>query len=157
MEVAPFFEGPGARIGTAGSLLVAHYRARTTLEDLEQLDRAQEALLAKYPRISTLSVIAPTGVQRPEEQVRERSLALNLKYEGRVVGSGIVVTTRGIGAVMVRTFLSAFLLLNKAKMAPRVFASISESMKWLHTLDAADASWRELSPSDVQRFSDGAT
>lgn len=157
MEVATAFEGGGVRIGTAGSLLVACYRARTTVADLELLDRAQEGLLAKYPRIRTLSIIAPAGVERPDENVREQSLALNLKYEDKVVGSAIVVTTRGISAVMVRTFLTAFLLLNKAKMTPRVFASISESMKWLHTLDAGDESWRELSPADVQGFNDGAT
>ena len=125
--------------------------------DNDALERAQNALLTKFPRISTLSIIAPSGVERPEEKVRERSLALNLAFEEKVRGSGIVVTTRGIGAVMVRTFLTAFFLLNKAKMAPMVFASISESMKWLHTLDGDDGSWRELSPTDVQGFNDAAT
>lgn len=157
MDVTRVFEGPGVRLGTAGSLLIACYRARTTVEDLDALERAQNALLTKYPRISTLSIIAPSGVERPEEKVRERSLALNLAFEEKVRGSGIVVTTRGIGAVMVRTFLTAFFLLNKAKMAPMVFASISESMKWLHTLDGDDGSWRELSPTDVQGFNDAAT
>lgn len=157
MHVMRVFEGPGARLGTAGSLLIACYRARTTVEDLDALERAQHALLTQHPRISTLSVIAPTGLERPDEKVRDRSLALNLAFEEKVRGSAIVVTTRGIGAVMVRTFLTAFLLLNKAKVAPMVFASVSESMKWLHTLDADDASWRELSPADVQAFNDAAT
>lgn len=152
MEVVRLFDAPTARFGAAGSLMVAHYSGRTTTAVLEELDRQQEALAKRYPRLSTLTLIGQAGMERPEEQVRERSLALGKKYEEVVRGSAIVVTTRGIGAVMVRTFLSAFFLLNKSKMPMKVFASVGEALKWLHTLDGDDASYRELSSEDVLRF-----
>jgi hypothetical protein len=154
MEVARLFDAPTARFGTAGSLMLAHYTGRTTPAMLDELDRLQDALVKRYTRISTLTLIGQAGMERPEEQVRDRSLALSKKYEDVVRGSAIVVTTRGIGAVMVRTFLSAFFLLNKAKMQIRVFASVGEALKWLHTLDGDDASYRDLSSEDVLRFTD---
>ncbi|MFZ5439529.1 MAG: hypothetical protein ACOZQL_05955 [Myxococcota bacterium] len=154
MEVTRVFDVPGARAGTAGSLLVVYYAGRTTLQTLEALDVAQGALVKQHQNISSLTVIGQAGMERPDEQVRDRSLALSKKYEANVRASAIVVNTRGIGAVMVRTFLSAFFLLNQSKMQIKVFASVNEALKFLHGFDGTDTSYRDVGADDVLRFCD---
>ncbi len=57
MQFVKAFESQDARLGSVGPLLLALYRGSATVAVLDELGRAQEALLAKYPRISTLTVI----------------------------------------------------------------------------------------------------
>ncbi len=154
MEFVKSFESSEARLGAAGSLLVALYRGSASVPLLDELSRTQEALLAKHPRISTLTVIGQaSSMIRVDEAVRTRSVELGKKFDGKVVGSAIVVTTKGLGAVIVRTFLSGFFLLSKAETPMRTFATIEEGLVWLRSLPGQDAQLKtEIFTRDVERF-----
>lgn len=154
MEFVKSFESPDARLGAAGSLLVALYRGSGSVAMLDELNRTQEALLAKHPRISTLTVIGQaTSMIRVDEAVRTKSVELGKKFDGKVVGSAIVVTTKGLGAVIVRTFLSGFFLLSRAETPMKTFASIEEGLIWLRSLPGQDPVIKtEIFTSDVERF-----
>ena len=154
MDFVKSFESTEARLGAAGSLLVALYRGSASVAVLDELSRTQEALLAKYPRISTLTVIGQaSSMIRVDEALRTRSVELGKKFDGKVVGSAIVVTTKGLGAVIVRTFLSGFFLLSRAETPMRTFASIEEGLAWLRTLPGQDVQMKtEVFTRDVERF-----
>jgi len=154
MEFLKTFQSQESRFGSAGPLLVAFYGGSTTLEALEELGRNQDVLLAKYPRISTLTVIGQAkSMLKIDEAVRVKSLELSKKFDGRVVGSAIVVMTKGLGAVIVRSFLSGFFLLSRAETPMKTFASVQEGLTWLRTLPGQDVTIKtEISVADVERF-----
>lgn len=154
MELTKSFESTDARFGSAGPLLVALYRGTTSPGMLDELDRTQEVLLAKFPRISTLTVIGQAGsMLKVDEGVRTRSVELGKKYEKHVLGSAIVVTTKGLGAVMVRTFLSGFFLLSKSETPMKTFSTIAEGLSWLQALPGQDLSIKtEVRAADIERF-----
>jgi len=153
MEVVKVWSSKDASFGVASSLVVALYRGRTTLEMLEQLDALQSELIKKHPRISTLTVIGQLEMLKVDEAVRGRSVELGKKFEKNVRGSAIVVSTKGLAAVMVRTFLSGFFLLSKSEMPMKTFASTSEALAWLQSLPDQDMVVKtEVSVSDVERY-----
>lgn len=154
MDIVRSFESSDTRLGSAGPLLVALYRGSTSVAVLNELDRTQEALLRKYPKISTLTVIGQaSSLLKVEDGVRARSVELGKKYEKDVLGSAIVVTTRGLGAVMVRTFLSGFFLLSKSETPMKTFPTIADGLAWVQALPGQDLSIKTgLSAVDVERF-----
>ncbi|MDP1829482.1 MAG: hypothetical protein Q8L48_39815 [Archangium sp.] len=154
MEFTRSFESAGARFGSAGPLLVALYRGTTSPSMLDELDRAEGALLERFPRITTLTVIGQAGsVLKVDEGVRTRSVELGKKYEKRVIGSAIVVTTKGLSAVMVRTFLSGFFLLSKTETPMKTFSTIAEGLAWLQALPGQDLSIKtQAHAADIERF-----
>lgn len=154
MDFTSTFESADARFGSAGPLLVALYRGSTSPGMLEELDRTQEALLKKFPRISTLTVIGQaSSILKVDESVRTRSVELGKKYEKQVIGSAIIVTTKGLGAVMVRTFLTGFFLLSKAEMPMRTFSTVAEGLSWLQGLPGQDLSIKtDVRAADIERF-----
>lgn len=153
MEVSRLFDSPQARFGAAGPLFVAHYKGAVNLDTLDQLDKAEASLVEKRGVISTITVIGDIGPMfKTDEAIRRRSVELGKKYEKHVRGSAIVITTRGLAAVMVRTFLSGFFLLSKAEFPIRTFSTVKEALAWLQGLNGQDAGVRELRPSDVDSF-----
>lgn len=154
MDLLKTFESAEARFGTAGPLLVTLYRGTSSVAMLDELDLAQEALIAKYSRISTIAVIAFAGsMLKADEAVRARSVELGKKYEKSVLGSAIVVTTRGLAAVMVRTFLSGFFLLSRAETPMKTFSTVADGLTWVQGLPKQDLSVKTLvSAIDIERF-----
>lgn len=154
MELIKSFESVEARFGATGPLLVALYRGTTSPTILDELERTQEALLQKFPRISTLTVIGQASrLLKVDESVRLRSVELGKKFDGKVLGSAIVVNTSGLAAVMVRTFLSGFFLLSRAETPMRTFSKVTEGLGWLQSLPGQDLSIKTLvSATDIERF-----
>lgn len=148
------FDSPEVRFGTSGPLLVSLYRGTTSPSMLDELERMQDALLLKYPRISTITVIGQaSGLLKVDEAVRTRSVELGKKFDGKVLGSAIVVSATGLGAVMVRTFLSGFFLLSRAETPMKTFSKITEGMGWLQSLPGQDLTIKTLvSATDIERF-----
>lgn len=153
MEVSRLFDSPEARFGAAGALFVAHYKGAVHLGTLEKLDELQRTLIEQRGTISMLTVIGELGPMfKVDDSVRKRSVELGKKYEHQVRGAAIVVVTRGVAAVMVRTFLSGFFLLSRNALPMRTFASVKEALGWLQGLAGQDAPLRELRPSDLDSF-----
>lgn len=154
MDVIKTYESVEARLGTSGPLLLALYRGTTSPAMLDELERAQDALLLKYPRISTITVIGQaSGLLKVDEAVRTRSVELGKKFDGKVLGSAIVVSATGLGAVMVRTFLSGFFLLSRAETPMKTFSKITDGLTWLQSLPGQDLTIKTLvSATDIERF-----
>lgn len=155
MQVETLFEGHGVKLGAAGSLMVAVYRSASSVEALEALDRVQAGVVARHGRISTLSVIAdtPGSMLRTDEAVRVRSVELGKKYESSVLGSGIVVTARGLSAVVARTFLTGFFLLSRSEMPMKTFSTLADALAWVQALPGQSTALKtELSVLDLEKF-----
>lgn len=141
------------RVSTLGSLLVVQYVAATTLKDLDGIDGVQRALAQRYGRVSVLSIIGELGnIVRVDEPVRKRSNELLTRYERITRGGAIVITTRGLAGVMVRTFMSSLFLLNRTELRMKTFARLDEALQWLQQLPGQDAEVVSLAPSTIEAW-----
>lgn len=146
---------PEARFGVVGSVLVSHYRGRTTLAMLDELDRIQSELIAKHQRISTMSVVGQLDMLRVEDDVRKRSLELGKKFEHSVYGNAIVITTRGLAAVMARTFLTGYFLISLTEAPTRTCSTVAAGLEFLFERDPTLRG--QLSLVELQQFLDATT
>jgi hypothetical protein len=139
MAVTLLGEGPGLRVGALGSLLVMHFDGRGTLEALDVLDAVEAKHAAAFPKFSTMVVVTGVKLESPAPGVRERSAALDAKYDAQVVGSAIVVHVAGVAAVFGRSFLAAWALVTKRQAPTKTFRDVGDAVAWLASLEGQPA------------------
>lgn len=151
MPLSTLYETSEGRIGHDGPLLVTHMRESTTHAFLDALDQAQAQLVAKYPKISSINVMTQASM-KADEAMRTRSVELTAKYDAHGLGTAIVVLSRGLAGVSVRTALSMYFMVSTAQNQTKVFSSVAEGLGWLHGLPGQDALVRMVSPTDIEHF-----
>lgn len=149
MEIELLHDGPVVSVAAAGPLLIQLFHAKPVLEALARVDEAEALVAARHERLSTLTLLTHGSLERPDDEVRARSVELAGKYGRQIIGAAIVVDARGLVAMMARTFLSTFFLFSPAASTNRVFSSLDAALDWLRTIDPALAT---LTVDDVQRF-----
>ncbi|MER2565371.1 MAG: hypothetical protein ABTQ32_31895 [Myxococcaceae bacterium] len=153
MVVEPGFESEHLTVGSAGALLVASYRGGTKA-DLERLDAFQAALVAKHGRIASMSLMDNVNsMVRMDEETRQFSAVLAQKYAKTNIGGAIVVRSKGLGAVLARTSLSAVFLVTKNGVEMKVFKTIDEGLTWLRSLPAPNPlQGSSVTAADIEAF-----
>ncbi|MBL8915912.1 MAG: hypothetical protein JNM17_34760 [Archangium sp.] len=139
MAISEKANTPIVRIGTVGSLIVTCYRSTPTADSLDDNERIQMALLEQFPKVATIAIAGPnTSLIRIDDKVRVRSVEMAKKFEGKVRGAAIVIATKGLSAVMARSFMTAYLLLSKQAWPMQTFPSIVAASHWLEKLPGND-------------------
>lgn len=155
MAVTLLLDKPLLKAGHVGPLLVTLYRGSTSLEVLGDLDRLESELVKTYPRISTLTVLQTTdGMLKVDEAIRARGAELSRKFDRNMVGAAIVVLSRGLAAVVTRTFLSGYFLASRAEAPTRTFSSVGDGLQWLRSLPGQDADLKASASlrTELERF-----
>jgi hypothetical protein len=153
LPIIKLIDTPVVRIGTVDSLIINCYRSTPTVESLDQVQQIQTDLLTKFPKVATMAIAgARSSLLRIDEKVRARSLEMSKHFEGRVRGAAIVIATKGLSAVMARSFMSGYLLLSKQAWPMQTFSSIDAAAQWVRKLPGNDARF-EL--SEVEAFERG--
>jgi hypothetical protein len=134
MGVTVLGEGQGLRVGALRSLLVMHFDGGATLESLEVLEACETKHAAAFPRFSTLVVVTGVKLETPGAGVRERSAELDAKYDAQVVGSAIVVQSKGMAAVITRSFIATWALFTKRQAPTKTFRDVADAVSWLASL-----------------------
>ncbi|MGV3625595.1 MAG: hypothetical protein ACO1OB_32590 [Archangium sp.] len=115
MPVSVVAESPVVRIGRIDSLLVSVWHGSSTLESLELLEKAQQALVDEHQQVSLLMVF--TGAPKNAAPgVKERGDELARHFQPFVRTNVVLVLARGFSAIVVRTFLAAFSLVSPIAM-----------------------------------------
>src|SRR5688572_3013451 len=122
MHIVMKYESPQIRIGVAGSLVAVVYRSAPTLDDMRELDRIEEEVLASHEKLSMLTMVRQTGALVMPSEVRQFSVEMSNKYATRVLGSALVVAAKGLAAAMARSILSAMVLAMRGDLLLRNFA-----------------------------------
>lgn len=129
------YDSPIFRFGAVGPLVVAFYKGATTKAQLQELDAFQTRLLTQHPRIMSLTIMGQVAATtRMDEDARAFTGELATKYEKTNVGSAMVVKSTGLGAVVVRSFLSAWFLMRQTELRAKVFKTVDEGLGWLQSL-----------------------
>jgi hypothetical protein len=128
MPVSLVSESRVLRIGAIDSLLVFVWYSHSNLEALDQIEAAQRPLRERHPTFSILNVFTGTP-KAPEPGVKERSDAMARESAGAIRINVMLVLAKGLGGVVVRTFLAGFSLLSPMPMQSA--ASLEEAVKKL--------------------------
>lgn len=150
------YESATLRLGSSGPLVVALYRGATTKAQLLELDAFQATLLTRFPHIMSVSVMGQVSVSaRLDDDAKAFTAELSAKYEKVNVGNAMVVRSTGLGAVVVRSFLSAFFLMRPSEMRNKVFRSIDEGFAWLQGLpDPNPIRGLAVTAAEIEAFCD---
>lgn len=126
MPITILEELPKCRVGHSGSVFVTAWYSELTMPALDMMERHQTALATKYGRVTLISVVMG-ATKNPPPELRERLKKTSNFLSGQRLGNFVVVLTRGLAAIIARTFLAALSLMS------------SENMRVVRTLeDAAD-------------------
>lgn len=150
------FEAPMFRFGAVGPLVVSLYRGATTKAELLALDAFQTKLLETYPHIMSLSVLGNVAATaKLDDDAKLFSADLATKYEKTNAGTAMVVKSKGLGAVVVRSFLSAWFLMRRTELRTKVFREIDEALEWQRSLpDPNPLKGVAVTAADIEAFCD---
>jgi len=139
MGVVVLNELPECRLGHIGSVLVAVWRSELTIQALNALTSHQKILAKKFGKITLISVVTNAS-KAPPPEVRDHMAQQATEVEGLRHGNIVVVQTRGLSAIIARTYLAAQSLVSPEHM--RVFKTVEEAGAEAQRLPGQDAETR---------------
>ncbi len=136
MAISILEECPEFRLGHSGSVYVTVWFSELNDKALDSLAKHHHALVAKYGKITLVSVIV-NATKAPGSDLRERLRTQSVELAKHRRGNVIVVLARGMSAIIARTFLAMLSLIS------------SEHMKVPASLDAAADEVRKIAGQDA--------
>lgn len=112
---------------------------------LSALAAAQLELAKTHPRIFSLAIIpaAPAAGAVVQQEAGEREAAIKQsaeiarRLEEVTAASAMVILSRGVLAVMVRTFMAGLSLVSSSKTELKTFKTLEEAEAWFRTISGA--------------------
>ncbi len=152
----PFFaiddlaQRPGIHIARAGSIVIAKY-GQATVEDLDVLLQHQLEVAKEHGgKMTMIGLVAIGGnVGRIGDDVRQKSIEVMGKLSTACIGNCTVILGGGLGATMIRMFLTGFHLMSRTPFSQKVFDSVSESLTWAQQLPGQTVDAQRLSSTVV--------
>lgn len=119
------------RVAVSNSFIVTTGRGELTAEAIGELEQVESQVAQTHGRFTTLVVFSSFMVGPPSAAAREAASRLAKKLEKNTCAVAFVVSQRGLGAVVVRTFLSAYFMVTHTEFPQQVFKSVGEAAAWL--------------------------
>jgi hypothetical protein len=137
MAISVLEERPEYRLGHVGSVYVTVWFSELNDAALDALAKHQRDLVAKYGKITMVSVVV-NATKGPGPELRERLRAQSAELAEHRLGNIIVVMARGMSAIIARTFLAMLSLISKEHMkVPASLEAAAEEVKKIPGQDAA--------------------
>ncbi len=111
MAITLLQEFPEARFGHVGPVLVSVWYSELTMRVVDALDAHQAELVKKYGKVTLISIVSSAS-KTPPPEIREELKRRQPLQAATRLGNIVVVNTRGLGAIIARTFLAALSLTN---------------------------------------------
>jgi hypothetical protein len=134
MEIELLKAGQGCRLGAAGPLLVMVFDGEPGPDLLDLIEAEQRKHLERNAKMVGITVIAMEKLEAPSAEFRARAARLREVTTGRIHSSAMVVLTRGLVSVIVRTFLAGYQLLVQREHPEGNFKDIPSAVAWLQNV-----------------------
>ncbi|MBK7865000.1 MAG: hypothetical protein IPJ65_41655 [Archangiaceae bacterium] len=119
---------PTFRLARSGKLVVAVYHGPGTVSDLDALVALQLKVIAELGSQVSMTVIT-TLREMPKPEVREKVVAVGREHPELGKGALLVLTAKGIGAVLFRTFMAATGLLSHTVSQVTTVRTVAEAVE----------------------------
>ena len=130
LAVTEYFAGPRCRIGHSGPLILMCLEGAVEVADLDQLERCQELLSRQFKRVSIVTVMN-SGFMSINKGVGERGAQIAERFREYTGANIIVINGKGLMAVMARTGLAAFSMLDRSGNRLKAFGNVPEALSHL--------------------------
>ncbi len=131
MPFVDLINRPDFRLARNGSLLVAFFNGATTVADLDALGKHQQALAKELGHLSMISLVPSGGAAKVSDEVKAKSVEIVRAVGPQMVASATVLLGKGLGATVIRAFMTGFNLLSKSPAPQKTFADAAEALAWL--------------------------
>jgi hypothetical protein len=136
MNVTELAHSNDCRIGSLGPVLITVLYGEGTYAVLDLIDATQTAFVRDHPKLISMTVIAsPKLSAKLPPDFRERSAALQRKFDNNLLATAVVIQSRGIVAVIARAFMAAYELVAQARAPRQTFRNIGDAVTWIGTLN----------------------
>ncbi len=155
MKLTSVYRNDHIRVASAGPLLIVVYGDNVPPEAFKEIDRQQGLMVARYKRISVLSVVGGTkSMSRVRDDVKQAALDLVKKYRHDLVASATVVPSHGFTSTIIRTFMVGFSLMAKNPYPTKVFSEVDAALSWIKQAPGQDAVFADevQSLTELERF-----
>lgn len=147
----------GLRLGQCGPVLVSVFDGWPNGQSLAALAEAQRTLATSYPRIYSMTIIPATPSQvaklsQPQgdrDQTLKQSAEVAARMQEILAANAMVILSRGVVAVLVRTFMAALSLASTSGAEVKTFKTLEEAEAWFRTISGA--------PLIPERLAEGIT
>lgn len=124
-------EAHGCRIGTFGDIFITVFDSPGNVEQLRLLERHQDPFVSARGKVVSVTIIAAERLESPTPEFRAASTKLQARYQDKLICSAIIITTKGLAAVVARSFLAAYQLLVQYKSPHQTFREIGPAVQWI--------------------------
>ncbi len=125
------------RLGYVGSVLVSVWFSELTSAALNALEKHHEALADQHGKITLVSIVMG-ATAAPSSELREQLRTQGMTLAKRRLGNIIVVRSKGLSAIIARSFLAALSLFNSEIIkVPATIAAAAQAVRELPGQDAA--------------------
>lgn len=142
---------PSMTVALFDSLIAVRF-GQTTIADLDDLVRLQGDVVKRHGHFSMLGLveIGNTAVKVSDE-VKAKSLEMTKVHGKHSRGSATVIMGTGLGAAVIRTFMTGFNLMSKSPFPTKTFSNPTEGLTWLSSTPNQSDDVKKVSADDAVR------
>lgn len=119
---------------------------------LEHMLTQQRELAKVHGMISMLSVITIGKLtQKISDEIRQKSVEVTRAIDDVCRGSATVILGSGLGATILRVFMTGFNLIAKTKFPVKVFANVNEALLWLQERPGQSPEVKQLTAKAIHQ------
>lgn len=154
--IEPLASCPGLRVGRRGDLLVVVFDGQPTLDGLRVMEQASDRLTATGDKFVSVSVITAVKLEPLSEAVRAETMRLHRKFDAHALCSCTVITSRGVGSIVARTFLAGYQLVMRYHSPNQTFRDVAKAMAWV-AKTVPSCRGLDGAPEAIEQFATQAT
>lgn len=131
MRLEPLIDMPCLMTGTWSRLGVHLFHGQVTLQDMDVIEKAGDAWLAKNPgRTVELVIIFPSSARMTTAE-RMRMARMLKRHEKNRAASGTVILAEGLTGAVHRSVLTGLQMLAPPPHPAKVFGTTRDAVAWL--------------------------
>lgn len=142
-------KSPQIRLWSSGTLLLCEYVSNATVESLEEVSKAQQAIVAAHGKVSSLQFVSGE-LGKVDDAVKKKAAEMTKMLEKQTVGSAVVMPGNSLSAMMIRTVVTGINMMSRSTSPTKCYATITEALSWLQSLPTQDPAVKKITTKDVE-------
>ena len=122
-------------IGNSGPIFVSVWAGESLDIDYDRLELAEASFAKRNPKFYSLTIITRVvATPKGAELAKRRGLAVLKRFAPNLLCSASVISSRGLGAAVARSFTTAFNMMSGLAIPMKVFDVIPAALVWAETV-----------------------
>jgi hypothetical protein len=125
---------PRLRLGASGPVVVAHWRAAPTADEMRAMRALLRPYVANQRTFCALNIVDIQHVAPMPDDARKEVAETQREFASAQIGLANVIEGAGFWAASLRSVASGLALLSRVKFEQRIFDAVEPASTWLSTL-----------------------